>query len=118
MCGVVQDFSGKARVVGESFGGQSNRVRPIGPGEAFAGQRMPDYLVEQAGRVMPAHHRIAEMKVIRMGTRKLADGELARPRPFFAGFGQARERLKNRERSQLQRIEFESVFLWRHGGAL
>ena len=101
-------------VVGKTSRGQDNLARPLGPGQIFALQGMPDLFVEQPGGISTGDRGITQMKMIAMGIGKDMDGYLSLPRAGHRGLRKAGQRLQECERAQLQRIEFEGIGAWRH----
>ena len=94
MIGVMQDRLAEAGVVILAGAGQQRRIREMRLDQAFALERGPGGLIEQARRIARRHDGVAEMKMIAMRRRHVRDEHALAL--LFRVVGQTRKRLQER----------------------
>ena len=73
----AEDFAAGAGVVGQSHCRQRDAVRPVGPRQALALERVPYRFVVEPGRVLGLNGGVADMEMVAVRLREADDGDLA-----------------------------------------
>ena len=109
MVTAVQDLGGDPRVVGEPIGREDRQAIAPRDQETLAGERVQDTGVAEACGVAHRHDHRTNVKVVAVGLRQGVD----RYCPVWLGrVGEGRlprQGLEQRERSELERVEFLRV---------